>query len=210
MKPKILDCFCGKGGVSDGFAAEGFDVTGIDIIDAPGKLGYSHRFIRADMRDLRGEDFRGFDVIWASPPCRDFTRIGIVVGHRWKVPQNPENGLKLIRIACAFIDAAQPKFWILENVSRLTKFYEEPPQMTVNLGRFMYRSFWGDFPLFLMPTTDRKLCEKSASGFITHGSRERRLSSWNRSKIPFVCSQAFARAIKEKLTAEPWPECGGG
>ena len=68
---KILDCFCGLGGVSDGFALEGFDVTGIDIEDMPSK-GYKHRFIRADIRDLKGEDYRGYDVVWGSPPCREF------------------------------------------------------------------------------------------------------------------------------------------
>ncbi len=45
MTLKMLDCFCGMGGVSDGFILEGFDVTGIDIVDAPKMLGYKHRFI---------------------------------------------------------------------------------------------------------------------------------------------------------------------
>ena len=30
----MLDIGCGMGGTSDGFALEGFDVTGIDIVDA--------------------------------------------------------------------------------------------------------------------------------------------------------------------------------
>jgi len=201
-KLRLLDCFCGMGGVSDGFAAENFSVTGIDIIDAPKKLGYSYDFIQADVRKLDGKDFQGYDVIWASPPCRDFTKIGIVVGHRWKVPQNPKNGLELVKIACAFIDGAKPKFWVMENVSRLQKFYDVPARFTGNLGKQMYRSFWGNFPVFLMPQTNRTLVVKSAFGFITHFPRERQLSSWTRAKIPFVCAQAFAQAIKRELLNE--------
>ncbi len=81
----LLDVFCGLGGVSDGFAMEGFDVLGIDIEDMPSK-GYKHKFLRTDIRDLKGEDFRGYDVIWGSPPCRDFSQFAVVYGRTWKNP----------------------------------------------------------------------------------------------------------------------------
>ena len=91
--PKLLDCFCGLGGVSDGFALEGFEVLGIGIINMV-QLGYRHRFIQVDFLTLKGEDFRGYDIIWGSPPCRDFTQLpdhhltkkGI--RQEWKRPNN--------------------------------------------------------------------------------------------------------------------------
>src|SRR3989304_2755191 len=92
MTFKLLDIFCGLGGVSDGFALEGFDVTGIDIEDMPSK-GYKHRFIRADIRDLKGEDYQGYDVIWGSPPCRDFSILGTCFGMKWKRKTDPNYGL---------------------------------------------------------------------------------------------------------------------
>jgi DNA (cytosine-5)-methyltransferase 1 len=107
---KLLDCFCGMGGVSDGFAMEGFDVTGIDIVDAPKMLGYNHKFIQADMLTLKGEDFRGFDVVWGSPPCRDFSQIGVLYGKRWKNPPNPDDGIKTIRYFLKFVADAKPTF----------------------------------------------------------------------------------------------------
>ena len=197
MEFKLLDVCCGMGGVSDGFSAEGFDVMGIDVIDAPKKLGYSYKFLQADLRELNGKDFRGKTVIWISPPCRDFSRVGVVVGHRWKRPQDPQYGLELVRIARRFIDDAQPKYWILENVDRLQKFYEEKPIFVASLGRAMYRAFWGKFPPFLLPRTDKVLTVRAKSGFITHFKGERQISSWARAKIPFPCAQAFACAIKE-------------
>ena len=202
MKLTLLDCFCGMGGVSDGFAAEGFEVTGIDIINAQKKLNYAYNFIQADIRELKGEDFKGFTVIWASPPCRDFSKIGVVLGHRWKNPPNPKAGLEMVKIARTFIKDAQPQYWILENVSRLEKFYEEPSRFSANLGKQMYRNFWGNFPMFLMPMTNKVLTARSKKGFITHFKGERRISSWARAKIPFPISRAFARAIREDMDAK--------
>jgi hypothetical protein len=200
MELTLLDVCCGMGGVSDGFAAEGFTITGIDIVNAPRKLNYSYKFIQADLRELSGENYRGKTVIWVSPPCRDFSKIGIVVGHKWKIPPNPEHGLELVIAAQRFIEEAQPKYWVLENVDRLQKFYNEKPKFVASIGRSMYRAFWGNFPAFLMPRTDKILTARATSGFITHFKGERQIASWARAKIPFPCSQAFARAIKEALS----------
>jgi len=93
---KFLDCFCGLGGVSDGFAAEGFEVLGIEYNKEVAKE-YPYDCIVADVRTLNGEMFKGFDVIWGSPPCRDFSQIGLLYGKRWKNPPNPENGIKTIK-----------------------------------------------------------------------------------------------------------------
>jgi site-specific DNA-cytosine methylase len=60
------------GGASEGFHMEGFDCLGIEINSEIAKL-YPYKVIVADMRDLRGKDFRGYDVIWGSPPCVDFS-----------------------------------------------------------------------------------------------------------------------------------------
>lgn len=150
---KFFDCFCGLGGASEGFAREGFDCTGIEINKDIAKL-YPYEVIVADMLDLDGKDFQGYDVIWGSPPCRDFCLFAKRFGKTWKQnPPNPERGLKLVNAFLRFVQEAKPKFWIMENVPYLADYLKIKPVFTANLRRkrHMVRSFWGHFPQFLLP-----------------------------------------------------------
>lgn len=84
---KVLDLFCGRGGWSKGFAAEGFECTGVDIK----YLGYRYNFIYKDVRLLNPKDFQDYDVIVGSPPCRDFCLFAKRFGKTWKrQPPNPQ------------------------------------------------------------------------------------------------------------------------
>ena len=183
----LLDCFCGKGGVSDGYAKEGFDILGIDIIDAPKLLGYKHRFMQANIMCLDGKDFKGFDVIWGSPECRDFT---ILNDARWNKKKNPFIGLLTVKHFVQFCNDAQPTFWIMENVRGLKEYLPFIPRMECNIG-FKQHVFYGNFPKFEMPKIHKFKIRESCGWD--------KLAHWKRSKIPLVCSRAFARACKEKL-----------
>ena len=186
----MLDCFCGMGGVSNGYAKEGYDVTGIDNIDAPNLLGYNHKFIQSNILDLDGKDFQGYDVIWGSPPCREFTPCATVFGHRWKKTPNLENGLKLVHAFLKFVEDAKPKIWIMENHPNLIKHIELEPLFVGQLSKGMRRAFWSNKQLFfLMPTSNKPSIWKH--------SWDTKIRSWQRAKIPIGCSRAFARACKE-------------
>lgn len=63
----VLDLCCCAGGASAGYAAAGFDVTGVDIIDRP---NYPYRFIRADAIAYVAEHGHRYDLIHASWPCQ--------------------------------------------------------------------------------------------------------------------------------------------
>lgn len=193
---KMLDVGCGMGGMSDGFAKEGFEVTGIDVVDAPKLLGYPYKFIQADIRNLKGSDFQGFDVIHGSMPCRNFSIIGKTLGHRWKNPPDPKAGLELVTAYVNFVYEAKPIFWIMENVHLMREYYPNP-KFVAPLGKSMYRGFWGNFPPFLMPRTNKQLTKTMANNHMTHFQSKN--DSWVRAKIPFACSQAFAVACREAL-----------
>lgn len=197
---KMLDVGCGRGGMSNGFAAEGFDVTGIDIVDAPKLLGYPYKFIQGDIRKLDGSQFRGFDVIHGSMPCRNFSIIAKTLGQYWKNPPNIEAGLELVNAFTKFVEDAQPTYWIMENVHLLKDHYTQPV-FIAPLGKAMRRGFWGNFPPFLMPRTNKVLTAKMANGKMTHFKcrSNHAKDSWIRAEIPIACSQAFAKACREAL-----------
>lgn len=66
-QPIALDLYCCQGGASQGLAEAGFQVIGIDIEPQP---NYPFAFIRADAVTTLP---RGFDFVWASPPCQAHT-----------------------------------------------------------------------------------------------------------------------------------------
>jgi hypothetical protein len=218
---KLLDCFSALGGVSEGFLAEGFEVHGIEINAEIAKLYFDRLNAKypgkvtvevADISTLSGKDYQGYDVVWGSPPCRNFSCIGDVFGHTWKNPPNPEGeGMRLVNAYLQFKDDAQPKIWIMENVPRLQKYYRKAKVETSLGDTNMKRCFWGNFPPFLMPKAEHLTVyhhfyesksgkRKKVEGRIV--GIQGKYRQWERAKIPLTCSRAFAVACKEALTPQ--------
>lgn len=109
-------------------------------------MGYKHKFIQADMLTLKGEDYRGYDVIWGSPPCRDFTPLGRVYGKSWKNKPDPKKGLILIDAFLSFVQKANPKIRIMENVEESKRYIPFKPQAIMYLQRKKNTVFGEIFP----------------------------------------------------------------
>lgn len=198
---KALDLFCGLGGWSDGLAAEGFEILGVEI-EAKIAALYKHPVIVADVRDLDPSEFMGYDLIVGSPPCRDFSTIGRVFGHRWKNPPDPEGrGMELINAFLTFIKVAKPMYWLMENVPRLGEWLDEKPRVTASIGETMKRSFWGNYPAFVIPRDYNKKAFYKPGLFMQPRWDEypREHIQWLRAKIPLPVAQALGRAVKEAL-----------
>lgn len=58
-----------------GLHRAGFEVVGVDIVPRP---SYPFAFIQANALEV---ELRGFDLVWASPPCQGFTAYRRRVGH---------------------------------------------------------------------------------------------------------------------------------
>jgi hypothetical protein len=79
MKPPLcIDLFCGLGGWTEGFLAEGYDVVGFDNTrHVYGEARYPGQLVLQDVLTLHGSQFAGAACIVASPPCQAFSWMGM-------------------------------------------------------------------------------------------------------------------------------------
>jgi len=114
---KVLDLFCGCGGLSKGLADAGFDiVAGIDYWDKAiesYEQNFDHLALCKDLTKFPPEKFEKYydgdiDVLVGGPPCQGFS----IAGKRDK--NDPRNSLFMEYIK--YLDHYQPKIFLLENV----------------------------------------------------------------------------------------------
>ena len=189
---KALDLFCGLGGWSDGLAAEGFDVTGVELVPMVARL-YRHKVILADCCYLPLRDGLKWDLIVGSPPCRDFVKGS---DKWWKIKKNPAHGVKLITAFLDYVKQAKPRYWLMENVWGATKYVRIKPRGNFKLSRTMYRPFWGNFPAFIVPVDYTKKTMKEISD-----GPHRKLRSVLKAKIPLPVARALGRAVSRSVSA---------
>src|SRR5271166_5246706 len=106
-----LDLCSGLGGASQPALDRGWKVIRIDI-DARFKPT-----IVADVRHLPLKPFH-IDVLWASPPCKDFAKIGLPCFYPDPEPPDLEIAFAVRRL----IDEWEPPAWVVENVHASRRF----------------------------------------------------------------------------------------
>jgi DNA (cytosine-5)-methyltransferase 1 len=135
--PKVIDLFCGAGGMSEGFIEAGFTVvagfdkdphavqtfaanheamgicTDIDSIENPQEL----------LADLK---LSGVDVVIGGPPCQGFSQVGRARIRSLK--QTEQTRLlarnELYQHYFRFVEAFKPRFFVIENVPNLVTYEE--------------------------------------------------------------------------------------
>jgi len=187
---RMADLFCGAGGISDGAAAEGWEVIGVDIVRRP---EYKHPLIHKDILTIEANEIGPVDWLHASPPCQRFS-----TARASRVVDPPtEADLVLLQAALRLRDQLKPRFWSIENVAGAVPLFSKvlgPPAL--NNGAFR---FWGNFPPFLMPTSQphrKGRQEKSKTGKQSLAWKGKHRSPWLRAYVPATISRPLAVACR--------------
>jgi hypothetical protein len=149
MRPIVYDFFCGLGGWTEGFIAEGYRCIGYDIeAHDYGTGGYPGELRLRDVRSIHGSECKDAAVLVASPPCQAYS-YRAMPWKRAKALPPPDNTLfnECFRIQREASEAAGRYIpLIVENVRGAQKW--------VGRARWNYGSFylWGDVPALMPPT----------------------------------------------------------
>ena len=119
---KVLDLFCGAGGLSKGFELAGFEVMGGVDFNQSAIDTYNHNFPNAkgyccDLMNMTKEDIKAqfgdlsdVDVIIGGPPCQGFSS----ANRQQNELNDPRN--KLFFQFLKFVEMAEPLAVVIENV----------------------------------------------------------------------------------------------
>lgn len=118
MVKKVLDLFCGAGGLSKGFERNGFHVVaGFDTCkDSITTFVNNHNNAEGVIADLSKpipnlEKYRGVDIVIGGPPCQGFS----ISGKR--DPNDDRNSL--YKAYLHTLETLKPKYFLMENVPNL-------------------------------------------------------------------------------------------
>ena len=137
-------------------------------------------------------------LIWASPPCTDFSdgfHSPKSTARRAGEKYNPAAAIEMVKETKRIIDLLQPKYWIIENVRGsiefLTPILGEPTLIIDSIV------LWGRFPKWSMPPGYKH--KKDDRAWSTDPLRANK-----RALIPYEISDACREAIENTKTLDYW------
>ena len=118
---RLIDLCSGRWGWSRAFAARGWKIIGVDLVEPP-EIPRGFTFYKADILDMEvhGQIWaHGIDFAVASTPCEQFSVHGMK--HFHPNPPYPEKGIRLFNHArMLFEEAGIP--YVMENVRAAQQF----------------------------------------------------------------------------------------
>ena len=127
---KVLDLFCGAGGMAEGFIRAGFTIPYASDISEQAKMTYVNRhkklgidvvFLNDDLNNIINNNDvlevlkkENFDVVIGGPPCQGFSNAG-------KRCQKDKRNL-LVKSYLEMIKVIYPNYFVMENVTGINSF----------------------------------------------------------------------------------------
>ncbi len=208
MKPLAIDLYCGLGGWTEGFLAEGYEVIGFDIEQRP----YPAQLVIQDVLTLHGSQFKNATIIVASPPCQAYS-YRAMPWKRAKALGPPSNELfdACFRIQREASEAAGRYIpLVVENVCGA--------QPWVGRAKWHFGSYylWGDVPALMPITTLRNAMKvgdvgwrrdgKGNSNHCFQGAAADALKvpglNWSGSDKPGYVARAFNTTAEQRLATK--------
>lgn len=191
----MVDMFAGLGGASEAMIHnDNWVVYRFDNNKLLSDVEYMN--ITNDMFNVVKECPHNVDLIWASPPCRQFSNAYNSPKSQAKRSgkyYNPE--LELLQKTIETIKYVKPKTWVIENVIGSIEYFRlflgEPRQI---IGSVV---LWGNFPLLPLPANFKHL--KDDSSWSTDPLRANK-----RAKIPYEISESLRDTLDYQKTLEEW------
>ena len=191
MKPIVFDLFCGLGGWSEAFIANGYRAIGFDIeAHNYGNGVYPGELILRDMRSMNGADLvKEFGVptcIVGSPPCQAFSYMAMPWSKAKAIQKEYLEGKRDVKELTALFDACfRIQREVIAAVGHHVPMVVENvrgAQRWVGKARWNFGSFylWGDVPA-LMPIPG-KLCKTPEGSWDTTRENYNADHAWEGSK----------------------------
>ena len=195
----MLDLFSGLGGASEAFMEA--DDWAVQRIENNPDLGWVPNTQIKNVQELVKPYHlpSGVDLIWASPPCLDFSSAFSAPGPiAARAGLDFEPDMEPLQAAKRIIDEVQPKYWVIENVRGAIPHFEEllgKPRQIIKERWFL----WGNFPLLCVEPDWR-----------VHPHHKERiwgtehLAMNKRSLIPLEISEAMLSAVNNQTVLSDW------
>jgi hypothetical protein len=186
-----LDLCSGLGGASQPALDRGWKVIRVDI---------DPRFKPDIVADVRALPLRPFhvDVLWASPPCQEFSKHGIPCFF----PNQPEPDLSIAIGVKAEIERLIPRFWCVENVWPSRKWLSRIFGPVSN--RPSGHALWSNLGFLLpnIPPHKGKISGDKRWGPMGHGRKggtdNHKRQAAVTAIIPYEIGEAICRAVEAR------------
>jgi hypothetical protein len=171
MKPLCIDLYCGLGGWSEGFLAEGWDCIGFDTERHDyGTGGYPGQLVLQDVLTLHGSQFKNAHCIVCSPPCQEYSYMAMPWTRGKAIAAEYRSGKRDVAKLTALFDAC---FRIQREASEAAGRHiplivenVKGAQPWVGRAAWHFGSFylWGDIPALMPIVIGRQIMKGPAPG----------------------------------------------